>query len=70
MHVRVLAHILNLGCDVPAFLKRIVVTDTMPGKRGKGIEVKLEYTIDREYKTYPDQQIEKRHSRRIDYAVS
>ena len=28
----------------------------MPGKKGKGIEVKLEYTIDGEYKTYPDQQ--------------
>ena len=38
------------------FIKRIVIMDTMPGKKGKGIEVKLEYTIDGEYKTYPDQQ--------------
>jgi hypothetical protein len=26
--------------------------DTMPGKKGKGIEVKIEYTIEGEYKTY------------------
>ena len=38
------------------FIKRIVVTDNMPSKKGKGIEVKLEYTIDEEYKTCPDQQ--------------
>ncbi len=35
---------------------RVVVTDTMPVKKGKGIEVKLEYTIDGEYKTYSAQQ--------------
>lgn len=36
------------------FIKRIVVMDTMPGKKGKGIEVKIEYTIAGEYKTYQD----------------
>lgn len=56
-HVKQYTHLDHLDAEVlRTFIKRIVVTDTMPGKKGKGIEVKLEYTIDGEYKTYPDQQ--------------
>ena len=56
-HVKRYTNLDHLDAEVlRTFIKRIVVTDTMPGKKGKGIEVKLEYTIDGEYKTYPDQQ--------------
>lgn len=56
-HVKRYTNLDHLDAEVlRTFIKRIVVIDTMPGKKGKGIEVKLEYTIDGEYKTYPDQQ--------------
>ena len=56
-HVKQYTHLDHLDAEVlRTFIKRIVVTDIMPGKKGKGIEIKLEYTIDGEYKTYPDQQ--------------
>lgn len=56
-HVKQYTHLDHLDAEIlRIFIKRIVVTDTMPGKQGKGIEIKLEYTIDGEYKTYPEQQ--------------
>lgn len=55
-HVKRYINLDHLDAEVlRTLIKRIVVTNTMPGKKGKGIEVKLEYTIDGEYKTYPDQ---------------
>ena len=56
-HVKRYINLDHLDAEVlRTFIKRIVIMDTMPGKKGKGIEVKIEYTIDGEYKTYPDQQ--------------
>ena len=56
-HVKRYTHLDHLDAEVlRTFIKRIVIMDTMPGKKGKGIEVKIEYTIDGEYKTYPVQQ--------------
>ena len=56
-HVKRYTNLDHLDAEVlRTFIKRIVVMDTQPGKKGKGIEVKIEYTIDGEYKTYPDQQ--------------
>lgn len=56
-HVNRYTNLDHLDAEVlRTFIKRIVATDTMPGKKDKGIEVRLEYTIDGEHKTYPDQQ--------------
>ncbi len=56
-HVRRYTKLDHLDAEVlRTFIKRIVVVDTMPGKKGKGIEVKIEYTIDGEYKTEADYQ--------------
>ena len=52
-HVRRYTKLDHLDAEVlRTFIKRIIVIDTMPGKKGKGIEVKIEYTIAGEYKTY------------------
>ena len=54
-HVRRYTKLDHLDAEVlRTFIKRIIVMDTMPGKKGKGIEVKIEYTIAGEYKTYQD----------------
>jgi hypothetical protein len=54
-HVRRYTKLDYLDAEVlRTFIKRIIVMDTMPGKKGKGIEVKIEYTIAGEYKTYQD----------------